>query len=103
MKRFSIIVLVLSLVSSCASPPHLDATKDPCQDPRYIDLKAKGVSNLTPTELSYYLQKDGDCFTYEMELAKYNSYVESTSQSWLTATAIVVTLGLIFVISAGGK
>jgi hypothetical protein len=103
MKRLFLILLSASLVSSCASPPHLDTTKDPCHDSRYIDLKAKGVSNLTPAELSYYLQKEGDCFTYEMELAKYQSYEEGVTQTWITIAALAITMGLVIIITSGGK
>ena len=37
------------------------AQTSPCDDPKFIDLKKKGIANLTETEMSYYAQKDKEC------------------------------------------
>jgi len=37
------------------------AQTSPCDDPKFLDLKKKGVANLTESEMSYYAQKDKEC------------------------------------------
>jgi len=55
MKKFLIALSMIFIV--CAT----FAQTSPCDDPKFLDLKKKGVANLTETEMSYYAQKEKEC------------------------------------------
>ena len=55
MKQFSFILILLT-ISFFSS-----AQTSPCNDPKYVELKAKGVANLSESEMVYYNQKDKEC------------------------------------------
>jgi hypothetical protein len=94
------IVILAVYLSSCASPPQLDSMYDPCHDARYIALKAKGADKLTDSELTYYIQKESDCFSYQLEIAKFKAAEETTTTNLLTVLAITTIAALIILVTA---
>ena len=41
------------------------AQTSPCDDPKFLDLKKKGVANLSENEMTYYAQKVKECDNYQ--------------------------------------
>lgn len=55
----------------------------PCEDVKFIELKKKGIANLSESEMSYYSQKEKECDQYtnslktaDNKLAEVNSAIQ---------------------------
>lgn len=65
-----------------------NAQTSPCDDPKFLELKKKGVANLNETEMSYYAQKDKECeqfsktqnVDHSTEVANANNRVEQKNK-----------------------
>jgi len=81
-------LLLLFLLSLLTNFSYSQTTESPCNDPKFLELKKKGVENLSESEIVYYNQKEKECTLFmnsnqsnTSELAKVNDAINQKNKS----------------------
>ena len=102
MKKYFLVLLSLSLLSSCFTPPQLSRDDDPCTDSAYLALQHMPYDKMSEAQTRYFLQKESDCFTYHLEIAKYDA-AEKNTQSSLIYPLAIGAFALLVLLVTGSK
>ncbi len=76
------------------TPAPTKIQKTPCDDSLYVLLKAKDINALTPNELTYFMQKDGECKQYKQDSASDIERQQKAAKIKNTIAPIVVIVVL---------
>ena len=75
MKSFIFLMFSMIILTTAFSQ-----TSSPCNDQKFIELRKKGIENLSESEIAYYTQKEKECDQFTKSIQNNASNLENVNR-----------------------